>query len=87
MRSDGIFQDIIDLNHVPDIYKDLWDRDYRDYRLNELLEENKRHMSYRTGGGDANEIVAHPMFYHLSLDEIEEIGDRLKNLCTEVPSH
>lgn len=87
MRSDGMFQDILDLNHFPEIYKDLWDRNYRDYRLDDLLKENKRHMDYRAGGGDANEIIAHPMFYHLNLVQIEEIGDRLKNLCTEVPTH
>jgi hypothetical protein len=66
------------------LQKDLAVVNIKDRRLDELIERHERYFLDRNRQPPKT-VVDNSMMFHLSIDNIEEIGQRFKFLATQIP--
>ena len=66
------------------LQKDLAAVNIKDRRLDELIERHERYFVDRNRQ-PVQTVIDGSMMFHLSLEEIQEIGERFKFLATQVP--
>ena len=66
------------------LLKDLNVVNIKDRRLDELIERHERYF-YDRNHQPVQNVIDHSMMYHLSIEDIAEIGQRFQYLATQVP--
>jgi hypothetical protein len=84
MQNDGFIFHARYYSLVAKLHRDLTANNLVDPKLDALISEHEKYFEQRQR--NVQEAIAFPQAYHLSIDEIEEIGLRLKRLGTQVPS-
>ena len=81
--NDGMFFHARFYSDVSKIQKELSAVHIDDPRLDELIERHEGYFESRQR--NVQGATEHPEAYHLSIDDIREIGERFKFLATQVP--
>jgi pimeloyl-ACP methyl ester carboxylesterase len=83
-ENDGLFFHAHFYSYVANIHKELLAVHVDDPRLDELIEKHERYFESRQR--DIQAAIDFPEAFHLSIEEIREIGERLKVLATQIPA-
>ena len=81
--NDGLFFHAPFYRHIAKIHQELSDLHIDDPRLDELIKQHEEYFAGRQKNAQA--AYDHPEMFHLSIEEIKEIGERFKFLATQVP--
>jgi hypothetical protein len=82
-QNDGLYFHGPYYRHVAKIHKELADLHVDDSRLDELIERHESYFALRQQM--VQQAIDYPMNFHLSIEEIREIGERFKQLATQIP--
>jgi uncharacterized Zn finger protein len=82
-RNDGMFRAQF-YDDVKNIHQELSQVHVDDPRLDELIEKHEEYFSARNRISP-QEVFDRFMMFHLSIENIEEIGERFRNLATQIP--
>jgi hypothetical protein len=81
--NDGIYFHGMYMRDIVSIQKELSEVHVDDPRLDELIEKHEDYFTRRQQNVQA--AIDHPRMFHLSIEEIREIGLRFKQLATQIP--
>jgi hypothetical protein len=82
-ENDGIFFHAHYWETLLKLHGDLNAKDIRDTRLDDLMEEHA--TKYAARQRNVQQAINDPLSYHLSIDEIREIGERLQIVAKQIP--
>lgn len=83
-ENDGIFFHARFYSYVANIHNELQAVHVDDPQLDKLIERHERYYQSRQQT-DVQRVVKFPEAYHLSIEEIKEIGQRLRFIATQIP--
>jgi len=81
--NDGMFFHGPYYRDIAKIHKELSDLHIDDPRLDELIERHETYFASRQQ--NVQLAIDHPAMFHLSIEEIREVGERFKRLATQIP--
>jgi hypothetical protein len=83
MENDGIYFYAQYFGYVRQIHDELASLHIDDPQLDDLIEEQERDY-YERNHTKVEDVTKFPEGFHLSIDQIEEIGERLKFLAAQI---
>jgi hypothetical protein len=80
--NDGMFHGYF-FHYVSQLHDEMAGVHVDDPQLDRLIEEHERHFKDRQQ--HVQEAIDHPMLFHLSIEQIREIGERFRFVAPQIP--